>query len=78
MEAADILRFEAAAGRVLEENGYARSGQQADIQLAQSVARIKQQFTAQAVAKGYNLPSNWAQEDSGAMPPESKQACLSI
>jgi hypothetical protein len=59
MPAADVERFEAAAGNLLDELGYERACPNLPADLLARAARIRGQFAERALAEGYSLPGRW-------------------
>jgi Sulfotransferase family len=59
MPAADVERFEAAAGDVLAELGYSRGVERPSPQAQDHAARIKESFTTDVRARPRRLPERW-------------------
>jgi hypothetical protein len=58
LDADAVLRFEAAAGHVLEELGYPRSGSITSSEIERA-ARLRERFAQEARARGRPLPHAW-------------------
>ena len=59
MPAADVERFEAAAGDVLAELGYARDFERPSSEARDHAARVKESFTSDVRARPRRLPDCW-------------------
>jgi hypothetical protein len=59
MPAADVERFEAAAGDVLAELGYARGVERPSLEAQQRAAKVKESFTRDVRARPRRLPERW-------------------
>ncbi|HEY6776069.1 MAG TPA: sulfotransferase [Thermoleophilaceae bacterium] len=59
MPAADVERFEAAAGDVLAELGYARSVERPSAKARERAAKLKESFTRDVRARPRRLPERW-------------------
>jgi hypothetical protein len=59
MDAADVLRFEAAAGDLLEELGYPRAASSVPKAALEQAAWIRERFAEQARARRRPLPRSW-------------------
>ena len=59
MPAADVERFEAAAGDVLAELGYARDFERPSSEARDHAARVKESFTSDVRARPRRLPEGW-------------------
>jgi hypothetical protein len=59
MSAADLERFEAAAGELLDELSYPRGAPDPSEEALESAAAVRRLFTADAVARQLRLPERW-------------------
>jgi hypothetical protein len=59
MPAAEVERFEAAAGDLLEELGYPRAVERASPEALEHAASVKESFTRDVQARGRRLPPRW-------------------
>ena len=59
MPAADVERFEAAAGDVLVELGYARGVERPSLEAQERAAKVKESFTRDVRARPWRLPQRW-------------------
>ena len=59
MEAAEVERFEAAAGDLLDELGYERAFQSVGAEARKHASMIGELFTRDTRARGRALPERW-------------------
>lgn len=65
---ADVVRFEAAAGELLEELGYERATASVSHGELARAARVRETFTSEVRARGRPLPRAWSPETVAAFP----------
>ena len=64
----DVVRFEAAAGELLEELGYERATASVPRSELARAARVREAFTSEVRARGRPLPRAWSPEKVAAFP----------
>jgi hypothetical protein len=77
MDADDVLRFEAAAGELLDELGYTRGTPRLSRSQRERAARIRERFATEAHSRRRPLPRAWSNATAAASATGSSEQALS-